>query len=174
VSKVVCHERCGVSRCFGLGKHDCCSPQCSGGCVGPKASDCIGCAKLIIRDTGECVETCPRVQIPDPITNDLIINPNGMYQYGKVCVRKCPSNLFIYNEFCMKKCPKDTYEEEELVYYPDTGEKNSRRFCKQCTPQKCQKSKYFSFENQENVSSTKIIYLFIDLILQNEVKFRWN
>lgn len=63
-----------------------------------------------------------------------------MYQYGNVCIRKCPSNLFIYNEFCLKKCPNDTYEDEELDYDSETGEKSNKRICKSCTHNKCQKS----------------------------------
>jgi hypothetical protein len=140
VTKVTCHERCSDLRCYGPGPFDCCNSQCSGGCTGPKKNECLGCSKLIIKETGDCVETCPRIQIPDPITGDLIQNPNGMYQYGTVCLKTCPYNLFIYQEFCLKKCPIDTYEEEELFYDDITGEKGIQRFCRTCTPQKCQKS----------------------------------
>jgi hypothetical protein len=41
----------------------------------------------------------------------------------------------------MKKCPNQTYEEEQIIYNAETGEKGIRRFCKECTPEKCPKSK---------------------------------
>ena len=153
MSKSVCHNRCGGNRCYGNGPFDCCSSQCSGGCYGPANKDCIACSKLTIKDTGVCVETCPRIHTPDPITGDLIENPDGTYQSGINCLKKCENNLFIYREFCLKKCPNETYEEEELVYDPETGEKGYRRFCKVCTPHKCQKS--CSVNAELNVSNIK-------------------
>lgn len=153
MTKVNCHEKCGGQRCYGSGVHDCCSAQCAGGCYGPKSTDCVVCRNLIIKETGECVETCPRITIPDPITGDLILNKNGMYLHGTVCVRKCPSRLFVYNEFCLNKCPSDTYESEELDYNSETGEKAIKRVCRSCTNQKCQKS--CSVEGELNVSNIK-------------------
>lgn len=137
---MTCHSRCEGGRCFGPGPYDCCDSQCLGGCDGPSKNDCIACTKLRMKTTGECLETCPRVQIPDPITGELVYNPNGMYQFGITCVKSCPKTSFIYKEFCLNNCPKNTYEDEELVQNPATGEKGIRRFCKSCTPEKCVKT----------------------------------
>ncbi len=95
MNKIICDKRCGGNRCFGPGRYECCSSQCTGGCSGPNKNDCFACAKLRIKSTGECVETCPRVQIPDPITGELVYNPNGMYQYGITCIKSCPSKLIL-------------------------------------------------------------------------------
>lgn len=52
------------------------------------------------------------------------------------------ANLFIYQDYCLAKCPNQTYEEEELINNPETGEKGFRRICKPCTREKCPKSIY--------------------------------
>ena len=40
----------------------------------------------------------------------------------------------------MNKCTNKTYEDEELILNPETGEKGMRRMCKTCTAEKCPKS----------------------------------
>ncbi len=140
MSKVTCDRRCEGGRCFGPGPYDCCNSQCLGGCDGPSKKDCIACTNLRMKTTGECVDTCPSIYNVNSITSELSYNPNGMYQYGITCVKVCPKKTFIYNDFCLKNCEKGTYEEEELVQNPETGEKGMRRFCKPCTPDKCTKT----------------------------------
>lgn len=87
----MCDERC-EDRCYGAfqNNYGCCNSQCLGGCTGPTKRDCLACKKLRINDTGECVESCPRISIADSQTGELILNPNGTYQYGITCVRQCP------------------------------------------------------------------------------------
>ncbi len=138
---MICDKRCN-GRCFGPGPYDCCNEQCSAGCTGPEKNECTACKNFRIAKTGECVASCPRLQIADPTRHDLIPNPDGMYQYGITCVKICPGNMFVYLEFCLNKCPNQTYEDEEFISNPETGEKGLRRVCKPCTPEKCQKSKY--------------------------------
>ncbi len=139
LTKIVCNSRC-EGRCYGPGQYDCCNTECLGGCFGPNKNDCFACKNLRIVDTGECVDTCPRIQRVDPLTSDLVYNPNGLYQYGITCVKSCPHNTFVYNELCLTKCPSQTYEEEELILIPETGEKGLQRICKPCTPEKCPKT----------------------------------
>ena len=77
----MCHRKCGDGRCFGRGPFDCCDKECAGGCNGPTKKECIVCKNLRIYATGECVETCPRIQVSDPLKREVILNPNGLYQY---------------------------------------------------------------------------------------------
>ena len=77
LTKISCHERCAGGRCFGPGPYDCCSGQCLGGCDGPKDTQCVACTKLRVKTTGECVETCPRVETVSQ-SGELIHNPKGM------------------------------------------------------------------------------------------------
>ncbi len=176
MSKVTCDKRCEGGRCYGPGPYECCNSQCLGGCDGPSKNDCTACTDLRIKTTGECVVTCPRVQIPDPITNELVYNPNGMYQYGITCVKVCPLKTFIYNEFCLKNCPKNTYEEEEFVQNPDTGEKGMRHFCKQCTPDKCTKTCSIEGElTSANIKSLEnCVVLKSNLIIMSDAKISDN
>lgn len=51
------------------------------------------------------------------------------------------ANFFIYQDFCLPRCPNYTFEDEELINNPETGEKGFRRICKPCTKDKCPKSK---------------------------------
>ncbi|CAF0744980.1 unnamed protein product [Brachionus calyciflorus] len=148
LSRVVCDSKC-EDRCYGRGKNECCNKECLGGCDGPSSKDCIACRKFRILETGECVDSCPRIKIIDPITEELTFNPNGMYQFGITCVRNCPKNLFIFQELCVTKCPNETYETEENINNPYTGEKGLRRVCKPCTNDKCPKS--CSINNSANL-----------------------
>ncbi|RNA35666.1 Epidermal growth factor receptor, partial [Brachionus plicatilis] len=137
LSLLKCSSSC-QGRCFGTGKYDCCFKECLGGCTGPTSKDCIACKKFRILETGECVDSCPRIKMVDTLTGELVYNQNGMYQYGISCVRSCPKNLFIYQELCVSKCPDDTNEEEEIINNPVTGEKGLRRICKPCeAPKSC-------------------------------------
>ncbi len=138
VNKVVCHSRC-EGRCYGNGPFDCCDPECIGGCNGPTRKDCIACKSLRIFKTGECVSSCPKVEMSHPITKELVHNPDGLYQFGIICVKQCPAKFFLHNELCLAKCPNLTYQEEELIVNADTGEKGVQRVCKQCTLEKCPK-----------------------------------
>lgn len=139
LTKVICHPRC-EGRCYGPGPFDCCNKQCLGGCMGPNVNDCFACKSLRIAETGECVDSCPRIQMADPQTGELVYNPNGLYQYGITCVKFCPINMFIYQDFCLSKCPNKTYEDEEMISNPETGERGIHRVCKPCTPEKCPKT----------------------------------
>jgi receptor tyrosine-protein kinase erbB-3 len=97
VSKVVCHESCEGKRCFGLGINECCNPNCLGGCTGPQNTQCTACKKLRIYKTGECVDECPKTYQLDPITNEMVVNPDGLYQYGITCVKTCPGKKILIN-----------------------------------------------------------------------------
>lgn len=86
---MTCHPKC-EERCFGSGKFDCCNKECIGGCTGPTSKDCVACRKFQNLETGECVDSCPRIKMVDTFTGELVVNPNGMYQFGISCVRSCP------------------------------------------------------------------------------------
>lgn len=115
-------------------------------------TQCVACTKLRIKTTGECVETCPRVETFSS-SGELVYNPKGMYQYGITCVKTCPKKSFIYKEYCLKNCPNNTYEESLLVQNAETGEKGMRRFCKDCTADKCTKS--CSIQGELNMAQIK-------------------
>ena len=80
MNQVICHSRC-EGRCFGKGPFDCCDRECAAGCNGPTKRDCIVCKNLRVYASGDCVESCPKIQVADPLTRELILNPNGLYQY---------------------------------------------------------------------------------------------
>ena len=170
MTKVICDKRCEGSRCYGSGALECCHSQCLGGCTGPLKRDCIACTKLRMKTTGECIETCPRVQMLDPITHELVYNPDGMYQYGITCVKSCPRKKFTYKGFCLKNCPNNTYEDEELMQNPETGEKGMRRLCKPCTSEKCIKTCSIDAElTTENIKSLEgCVVLKSNLIIMND------
>ncbi len=44
-----------------------------------------------MHETGACVENCERIEVADPRTNQMVLNPNGMYSYSIACVKSCPS-----------------------------------------------------------------------------------
>lgn len=67
----------------------------------------------------------------------------------------------------MSRCPSETYEEEELINNPETGEKGFRRICKHCTPDKCPKSK---FKLSLIIVMLNVILIFIFLL--KLVRFR--
>lgn len=90
VSRVYCDKRC-EGRCYGPNPFDCCHSECAAGCSGPNRNECYACKKLRIMETGDCVSECPRIKMVD-YNGELTFNPNGMYQHGVTCVRKCPGN----------------------------------------------------------------------------------
>lgn len=53
------------------------------------------CKRFRVQETGECVENCERIEIANPSTGQMEINPNGMYEYSIACVKSCPSNTFV-------------------------------------------------------------------------------
>ncbi|TSL61272.1 Receptor tyrosine-protein kinase erbB-3 [Bagarius yarrelli] len=70
VTKTVCAPQCH-GRCFGPSPQHCCNAECAGGCTGPKETDCFS-------------------HIYNKHTFQLEPNPDAMYQYGSICLKKCP------------------------------------------------------------------------------------
>ena len=86
------------------------------------------------------------------------------------CVKSCPRKKFTYKGFCLKNCPNNTYEDEELMQNPETGEKGMRRLCKPCTSEKCIKTCSIDAElTTENIKSLEgCVVLKSNLIIMND------
>ncbi|XP_066485210.1 epidermal growth factor receptor [Tiliqua scincoides] len=120
ITKVTCAEQCS-GRCKGSLPSDCCHTQCAAGCTGPKESDCLACRKF--SDDATCKDSCPPLQVYNPITYQLEDNPNGKYSFGATCVKKCPHNYVVTDHgACVRTCSMDSTEVEQ----------NGIRKCKKC------------------------------------------
>lgn len=92
-----------------------CHPQCSGGCIGPSASECTRCTRWTMPD-GTCVNTCPSAAYFADTTAmqcqhcdatcavdsgcPLGVGPQHcarcqQFEYGDVCVADCPVGSFV-------------------------------------------------------------------------------
>ncbi|XP_042333118.1 epidermal growth factor receptor isoform X2 [Sceloporus undulatus] len=120
LTKVDCAAQCS-GRCKGRLPSDCCHTQCAAGCTGPKESDCLACRKFW--DDATCKESCPPLQVYNPIAYQLENNPDGKYSFGATCVKKCPHN-YVVTDYgsCVRSCNADSTEVEE----------NGIRKCKKC------------------------------------------
>ncbi|KAH0627149.1 hypothetical protein JD844_002588 [Phrynosoma platyrhinos] len=120
LTKVDCAAQCS-GRCKGTLPSDCCHTQCAAGCTGPRESDCLACRKFW--DGAICRESCPPLQVYNPIDYQLEHNPEGKYSYGATCVKKCPHNYAV-TDFgsCVRSCHADSTEVEE----------DGIRKCKKC------------------------------------------
>ncbi|XP_067233336.1 epidermal growth factor receptor-like [Chanodichthys erythropterus] len=120
LTRLNCAEQCS-RRCRGPKPIDCCSEHCAAGCTGPRATDCLACRDF--QDDGTCKDACPRLMLYDPNTHQLVPNPNGKYNFGATCVKKCPYNFVVTDhDACVRTCSSNMHEVEE----------NGIRKCKQC------------------------------------------
>ncbi|KAJ8375545.1 hypothetical protein SKAU_G00061250 [Synaphobranchus kaupii] len=120
LTRLTCAEQCS-RRCKGPKPIDCCNEHCAAGCTGPRAADCLACRDF--QDDGTCKDACPRLMLYDPKTHQLAINPDGKYNFGATCVKKCPHNYVVTDHgACVRSCSPDTYEVDE----------NRVRKCKKC------------------------------------------
>lgn len=102
-SKENCSPQCFQGRCFGPQPRECCHLFCAGGCVGPKADDCIACKNFY--DDGVCTLECPPMQKYNSVNYSWVPNPDGKYAYGATCVKNCPEHLLKDNGACVRTCP---------------------------------------------------------------------
>uniref|UniRef100_A0A8C1DQJ4 receptor protein-tyrosine kinase n=1 Tax=Cyprinus carpio carpio TaxID=630221 RepID=A0A8C1DQJ4_CYPCA len=120
LTRLNCAEQCS-RRCKGPKPIDCCSEHCAAGCTGPQPTDCLACRDF--QDDGMCKDACPRLMLYDPNTHQLVPNPNGKYNFGATCVKKCPYNFVATDhDACVRTCSSNMHEVEE----------NGIRKCKQC------------------------------------------
>uniref|UniRef100_A0A673GNT8 Receptor protein-tyrosine kinase n=1 Tax=Sinocyclocheilus rhinocerous TaxID=307959 RepID=A0A673GNT8_9TELE len=120
LTRLNCAEQCS-RRCKGPKPIDCCSEHCAAGCTGPRPTDCLACRDF--QDDGMCKDACPRLMLYDPNTHQLVPNPNGKYNFGATCVKKCPYNFVVTDhDACVRTCSSNMHEVEE----------NGIRKCKQC------------------------------------------
>uniref|UniRef100_A0A4W4HQS0 Receptor protein-tyrosine kinase n=1 Tax=Electrophorus electricus TaxID=8005 RepID=A0A4W4HQS0_ELEEL len=109
LTKTVCAPQCH-GRCFGTSPQDCCDIECAGGCTGPLNTDCFACQH--VNHSGACVSHCPQPLIYNRQTFQLEPNPDAMYQYGSVCMHKCPDHFVVDGSACVSSCPPDKMEVE--------------------------------------------------------------
>ncbi|KAI4892904.1 hypothetical protein NFI96_021483 [Prochilodus magdalenae] len=109
LTKTVCAPQCH-GRCFGTSPRDCCDTECAGGCTGRLETDCFACRH--VNHSGACVPHCPQPIIYNKQTFQLEPNPDAMYQYGSVCVAKCPAHFVVDGSACVSSCPPDKMEVE--------------------------------------------------------------
>ncbi|KAM8967049.1 epidermal growth factor receptor [Pelodytes ibericus] len=120
LTKIICAQQCS-GRCRGRVPSDCCHSQCASGCTGPKEKDCLACRRF--RDGETCKESCPQLQLYNPSTYQMEVNPEGKYSFGAACVKKCPHNYVVTDHgSCVRTCSSDFHEIEE----------NGVRICKKC------------------------------------------
>uniref|UniRef100_A0A8C1X676 Receptor protein-tyrosine kinase n=1 Tax=Cyprinus carpio TaxID=7962 RepID=A0A8C1X676_CYPCA len=147
VTRLNCAEQCS-RRCKGPKPIDCCSEHCAAGCTGPQPTDCLACRDF--QDDGMCKDACPRLMLYDPNTHQLVPNPNGKYNFGATCVKKCPYNFVATDhDACVRTCSSNMHEVEE----------NGIRKCKQCDglcPKVCNGLGTGAFVNTIAVNATNI------------------
>ncbi|KAG8442790.1 hypothetical protein GDO86_011560, partial [Hymenochirus boettgeri] len=120
LTKLICAQQCS-GRCRGPLPSDCCHGQCASGCIGPRENRCLACRKF--RDGETCKESCPPLQIYNPNTYQMELNPDGKYSFGASCIKKCPHNYVVTDHgSCVRSCNSDSHEVEE----------NGVRKCKKC------------------------------------------
>ncbi|XP_062872148.1 receptor tyrosine-protein kinase erbB-3b [Trichomycterus rosablanca] len=145
LTKTVCAPQCH-GRCFGPSPQHCCNTECAGGCTGPKETDCFACRH--VNHSGACVPHCPQPLIYNKQTFQLEPNPNAMYQYGSVCVHKCPTHFLVDGSACVSSCPPDKMEVE----------RNGMKQCEPCNglcPKVCEGTDP-SKSNRQTVDSSNI------------------
>uniref|UniRef100_A0A6Q2YN96 Receptor protein-tyrosine kinase n=1 Tax=Esox lucius TaxID=8010 RepID=A0A6Q2YN96_ESOLU len=120
VTKLNCAQQCS-KRCKGPSPSDCCNEHCAAGCTGPRATDCLACRDF--QDDGTCKNSCPQLLLYDRNLHQLVINPEGKYNFGATCVKTCPHNYVVTDHgACVRTCTGDTYEVDE----------GGLRKCKKC------------------------------------------
>ncbi|KAK3546894.1 hypothetical protein QTP86_003767 [Hemibagrus guttatus] len=145
LTKTVCAPQCH-GRCFGPSPQHCCNTECAGGCTGPKETDCFACQH--VSHLGACVPHCPQSHIYNKHTFQLEPNPDAMYQYGSICLYKCPTHFVVDGSACVSACPPDKMEVE----------KNDTKHCEPCNglcPKVCEGTDT-SKSNRQTVDSSNI------------------
>ncbi|XP_038653721.1 epidermal growth factor receptor [Scyliorhinus canicula] len=146
-TKKICAQQCS-GRCRGPNPSDCCHNQCASGCTGPKEYDCLACQRF--SDGNTCKESCPRLEIYDTSTFQMIPNPEGKYSYGGTCVKECPHNFVVTDlGSCVRTCSPGTYEVDE----------GKLRRCKKCEgpcPKDCNGLGVPPFKNTMSINSSNI------------------
>ncbi|XP_028328295.1 epidermal growth factor receptor-like [Gouania willdenowi] len=108
LTKLLCAEQCS-QRCKGPSPSDCCNEHCAAGCTGPRPTDCLACRDF--QDDGVCKNSCPGLMRYDPNLHDLVPNPQGKYNYGATCVKRCLHNYVVTDHgACVRTCSGNTYE----------------------------------------------------------------
>uniref|UniRef100_A0A671R9Q0 Receptor protein-tyrosine kinase n=1 Tax=Sinocyclocheilus anshuiensis TaxID=1608454 RepID=A0A671R9Q0_9TELE len=102
VTKTVCAPQCH-GHCFGTNPNECCHTECAGGCIGPRDTDCFACRH--VNHSGACVPHCPWPLVYNRQTFQLEPNSEAMYQYGSICVPKCPGHFIVDGSACVSSCP---------------------------------------------------------------------
>uniref|UniRef100_A0A6Q2YXE1 Receptor protein-tyrosine kinase n=1 Tax=Esox lucius TaxID=8010 RepID=A0A6Q2YXE1_ESOLU len=110
VTKLNCAQQCS-KRCKGPSPSDCCNEHCAAGCTGPRATDCLACRDF--QDDGTCKNSCPQLLLYDRNLHQLVINPEGKYNFGATCVKTCPRKKTPIN---IKKLA-DTFLNEYVTYF---------------------------------------------------------
>ncbi|XP_062338174.1 epidermal growth factor receptor [Osmerus eperlanus] len=111
LTKLNCAEQCS-KRCKGPSPSDCCNEHCAAGCTGPRPTNCLACRDF--QDDGTCKGHCPPLQLYDPNLHMLVQNPDGKYNFGASCVKRCPHNYVVTDHgACVRTCNNETYEVEE-------------------------------------------------------------
>uniref|UniRef100_A0A673KXP3 receptor protein-tyrosine kinase n=1 Tax=Sinocyclocheilus rhinocerous TaxID=307959 RepID=A0A673KXP3_9TELE len=110
VTKTVCAPQCH-GHCFGTNPNECCHTECAGGCIGPRDTDCFACRH--VNHSGACVPHCPWPLVYNRQTFQLEPNSEAMYQYGSICVPKCPGHFIVDGSACVSSCPPGKREKKK-------------------------------------------------------------
>uniref|UniRef100_A0A8C2CLB3 receptor protein-tyrosine kinase n=1 Tax=Cyprinus carpio TaxID=7962 RepID=A0A8C2CLB3_CYPCA len=110
VTKTVCAPQCH-GHCFGTNPNECCHTECAGGCIGPRDTDCFACRHVNHSDA--CVPHCPWPLVYNRQTFQLEPNSEAMYQYGSICVPKCPGHFIVDGSACVSSCPPGKREKKK-------------------------------------------------------------
>lgn len=110
LTKTVCALQC-LGHCFGTNPNECCHPECAGGCTGPRDTDCFACRH--VNYSGSCVPHCPWPVVYNQQTFQVEPNADAMYQFGSICVPKCPGHFVVDGSACVSSCPPGKTEIEK-------------------------------------------------------------
>ncbi|XP_016322048.1 receptor tyrosine-protein kinase erbB-3-like isoform X3 [Sinocyclocheilus anshuiensis] len=110
LTKTVCAPQCH-GHCFGTNPNECCHTECAGGCIGPRDTDCFACRH--VNHSGACVPHCPWPLVYNRQTFQLEPNSEAMYQYGSICVPKCPGHFIVDGSACVSSCPPGKREKKK-------------------------------------------------------------
>ncbi|XP_051947323.1 receptor tyrosine-protein kinase erbB-3-like [Xyrauchen texanus] len=110
LTKTVCAPQCH-GHCFGTNPNECCHTECAGGCIGPRDTDCFACRH--VNHSGACVPHCPWPLVYNQQTYQLEPNSEAMYQFGSICVPKCPAHFVVDGSACVSSCPPSKMEKEK-------------------------------------------------------------
>nr|XP_055044790.1 receptor tyrosine-protein kinase erbB-3b isoform X1 [Misgurnus anguillicaudatus] len=143
LTKTVCAPQCH-GHCFGTNPNECCHRECAGGCTGPRDTDCFACRH--VNHSGACVPHCPWPLVYNRQTFQLEPNSEAMYQFGSICVPKCPAHFVVDGSACVSSCPPGKTEKD----------KNGIKQCEACIglcPKVCEGT---GASNRQTVDSKNI------------------